>query len=130
MPPHAVVLTMVTFRALEPPCNAPAVKVTAPFEVCVSPDPRLSVPPVPFMVSPAKVAFPLNVTVPAVRENVSNPVVVKPLTVFDAVFAPTNRTCADKSVIVPVFVKFPVKDNLPAPVKVMVPLLVKSPVPL
>ena len=60
--------------------------------------------------------LPVIVTEPAVLCQRTAPVVVKPEQVLEAEFAPTNLTDAFPNVIVPLFVTFPVKETLPAPV--------------
>ena len=92
---------------LEPPFNVPAVLVHTPEKVCVNPEPKFKVPPVPFMVKPAPFIFPVKVAVPPVFVMEIKPVVVKPpidwLAVPDIVIPP------DPLVKVPLFTKFPVK---------------------
>lgn len=52
VPFHAVALVAFSLRVLDPPCNEPAVNVTTPVNVCVKADPKLRVPPGPFIVRP------------------------------------------------------------------------------
>ena len=76
VPFQAVALTAFSLRELLPPFKLPAVSVTTPVKVCVSPTPMFNVPPVPLMVNPAPLVFPVNVAVPPVLVIETVPVVV------------------------------------------------------
>ena len=94
-------------KVLEPPFNVPAVLVHVPEKVCVNPEPKFKVPPVPLIVNPAPFMFPVKVAVPPVFVMEIKPVVVKPFTDWLAV--PESVIPPEPLVIVPLFTKLPVK---------------------
>jgi len=101
--PDAVKLTI-----LEPPSSVPLVLVQVPLKEWVNPVPRLNVPPVPFMVSPAPLILPVKVATPEVLVIDTRPVVVK-LPIFCVAVVPERVTA-----------EFPIFHEAPFP-------LIKSP---
>ena len=85
VPPHAVVLDLLTFNVLEPPFNVPLVRVITSEKLCVNPTPRFRVPPVPLIVNLAPFTLPANVAVPPDLVIEILPVVVKPAMLCDAI---------------------------------------------
>ena len=66
------------FSKLEPPFSIPFEFVHEPVNVCVSPVPRLSVPPFPLIVNPFPFTLFVNVALPPVFVIETVPVVVNP----------------------------------------------------
>ena len=108
--PAAPITLPPIFKRLEPPFNVPFVLVHAPVNVCVKPEPRLRVPPIPLIVNPPPLTLPVNVAVPVVFVIDTKPVVLNPL-MFCAtmVFAITIGELP--AVKVPPFTKLPPKVN-------------------
>ena len=63
---------------LVPPSRVPVLLVHVPEKVCVSPDPKTSVPPFPLIIRLAPLTFPVNVALPEVLVIDIRPVVVMP----------------------------------------------------
>ena len=66
VPFQAFELVELALSVLEPPFNVPFVKLIFPVKVCVKPDPKFSVPPMPLIVSGPPFMLPVKVAVPAV----------------------------------------------------------------
>lgn len=62
----------------DPPTNVPAVTVILPVNVCVNVVPKLTVPPVPFIVKSFTLKLLKNLAVPPVLVTLILPVVVNP----------------------------------------------------
>ena len=77
VPLHADDDTEFTFSTAVLSASAPAVSAMFPLNVCVSPAPRLRVPPAPLIVSVAPVTPPVNIALPPVFVIETAPVVVK-----------------------------------------------------
>src|ERR1035437_151984 len=93
------------FNVLEPPLRVPAVLVHVPVNVWVRPAPRLSVPPMPLIVSPPPFTLPRNVAVSAVLVMDTVPVVVNPAMLCAA--PPPIVMAEPLAVNVPLLLKLP-----------------------
>ena len=96
----------LTSRALVPALSVPAVSVTLPLIWCDKLVPRLSVPPVPLMVSEPAVTLPPSVAVLAVRVKLREPVVAKPA-MLGVVLVPPMVIVEPLAVNVPLLLKPP-----------------------
>ena len=92
------------------PKSVPAVRVTFPVKLCVSPAPKSSVPPVPLIVNPPPFTLPVNVAVPAVFVIETRPVVVKPAMLCEAIVLAMTIGEA-LAVKMPLLTKLPPKVN-------------------
>ncbi len=105
---------------LEPPFKVPFVRVQVPVNTWVKPEPAFSVPPVPLMVKPLALIFPVKVATPPVFVIEIFPVVVNPAMLWVAV--PVIVTLDVLPTKVPsVMVMFPVKVCVLATPKLSVP---------
>jgi len=96
-----------------PPSRVPAVLVQVPENVCDNPLPRLSVPPVPLMVSPTPVTAPVKVATPLLFVMETVPEVVNPE--MDWFTAPASVIPPVPLVSVPATVRLPPKVKRFAP---------------
>jgi len=97
-------------------------------KVCVSPEPRLRVPPDPLMVNPPPFTLPIKVTVPAVFNIDTVLVVVNPAMLNVVLTAPLSVTVLPPKLRVPplVLARFPCIIKFPEGVAVVpVPLNVR-----
>ena len=121
LPFHADAVDEFTFKKLELPSNEPDVRVTSPVKVWV-PEYKSSVPvPVPLIVSPPPVIFPLKVAVPLLLVIETRPVVEKfPML---CVAVPVMVTGELPAVSAPPFTKLPKKVRPKLPVTSVPPEL-------
>ena len=112
-------------KILEPPFKVPADLAQSPVKVCVSPDPRFKVPPVPFIIKTTPFTLPVKVTVPVAFVMDTFPVVVKPPMLCEAA-VPVIVMGEDPKLtlaLVLELIKLPVANVMvPVPEKAIVPV--------